>query len=166
MVSFRLALTILASLLVINNVSASFAVCAGAKDVSMWKTVYGFCLWNDDGQQAHDYGSTPRNDCIELESNGWEVQPMIEVSSRPGDDSGTMYELRVSRGGILWDFGWPDHVCKHGHGGRFRGLFFVCKDTGNGWCAIHQAGLKAACADYLYMGTDSLSCNPANRPTP
>ena len=127
MVSFKVALAILAMLLVVNSVSASFAVCAGGKDVSMWKTVYGFHLWNDDGQNSADYGSTTRNDHIDLSNNDWKVQPIIEVSKHSGDDSGTMRELRVSRNGRGWTFSWPDYVCKYGHDGRFRGIFSYAK---------------------------------------
>ncbi|KAF9322342.1 hypothetical protein BG003_000012 [Podila horticola] len=150
MATLQLAFTFLAFSLAANFAHASYAVCAGGKDVSTWKTVYGFHLWNDDGQQIHDYGSTPRSDYIDL----------------GGNDTGTMTLLRVYRNGYDQRFKWPDAVCKYGHDGRFRGLFFVCYDTGNSWCAAYQDGMRIACADYLDMGPDSLSCSAAKRPTP
>lgn len=53
----QLALAIFTMLPVAKSVSASYALCTGSKDVYMW---------NEDGQQVSDYGSTPRNDCINL----------------------------------------------------------------------------------------------------
>ncbi|KFH65304.1 hypothetical protein MVEG_08784 [Podila verticillata NRRL 6337] len=91
---------------------------------------------------------------------------MIEVSKHSGDDSGTMRELRVSRNGYSWTFNWPDYVCKYGHDGRFRGIFFVCHDTGNNWCNANQYQTKEWCGNYLDMGSDSLSCHADRRPTP
>lgn len=107
MATLQLALTFLAFSLAANFAHASYAVCAGGKDVSTWKTVYGFHLWNDDGQQIHDYGSTPRSDYIDLGGNGWRVQPTIEVSKHSGDDTGTMTLLRVYRNGYSQRFKWP-----------------------------------------------------------
>ncbi|KAF9277285.1 hypothetical protein BGZ74_003405, partial [Mortierella antarctica] len=103
MVSFKLALTcLLVPLLVATNISASFAICAGARHTTENKITMGFHLWNEDFKQSVNRGTVPRSyhTSMTLENNGWEVTPTVTLSNVADSPAGSMDKLKVFHKGF------------------------------------------------------------------
>ncbi|KAF9117965.1 hypothetical protein BGW39_001612 [Mortierella sp. 14UC] len=165
MVNLKLTLlSILAPLLVANTANASFAACVGIKDVSIFKTVFGFHLWNDDGTQAASYKSDSSNIGSAMQNNGWNVIPRYSTSTNGDgvDEINILHKVHKFPPRF-----YPVKMCTYTHNDRFRGIYFVCYEHANSnWCKMNEVDMKHWCYNYLEMGTDSVSCIPQNRPNP
>lgn len=169
MVNFKLAITcILALLLATAGVNASFAICAAARHNTQGMITMGFHLWNEDWKQSVGYGTVPPRQftSINLEDNGWKVTPTVFLSNVADSPAGGIATLKVSQAEfkVSKTFSLPEPVCGYLGGDRFRGLFFGCYENGNrDWCSKNTAYLKGMCGTGLYMGADSVNCDPTKR---
>ncbi|KAF9430034.1 hypothetical protein BGZ94_008560 [Podila epigama] len=158
-----------------NPVQAmGYAACIGIKDVSEFKMVYGFHLWQTDGVQAHHYITSwffrPQNT---LENKGWRICPILDRhQTKHGPTRGLIRPVVVANKDLginqLVDDKDLVTVCRYLHDDRFRGLTLICQDDADnvGWCKSNENSFFRSCAEYLDMGNDSLSCDKSKRPKP
>ncbi|KAF9343697.1 hypothetical protein BGX26_005343, partial [Mortierella sp. AD094] len=134
---------------------ASFGYCIGINDATITKTAYGFYLWNDKGDNGHDYGSSITDDGKYLGNNDWYV--LIGAFSKGYN----LASVRVQNWKYSFDSQVPfERVCGYTKPGstRERAVYYGCYDTGNSWCQTYGAGMKQACKDHVEMGSDSVGC--------
>ncbi|KAF9427224.1 hypothetical protein BGZ94_005283 [Podila epigama] len=151
----------------------AYAACIGVKDVSAAKAVYGFHLWSSDGLQFSHYRTRwfflPQQPLV---NNGWEIRPYLDRDWGEIDfEYGKIRPVVVKNEGLEIDEKFDESlvtVCRYVHDDRFRGISMFCKDDPNvgTWCDSHREKILNWCADYVEMGTDSVSCNEEKRPNP
>ncbi|KAF9431310.1 hypothetical protein BGZ94_000017 [Podila epigama] len=135
----RLYTVILAYLLVTSQIwttipvhALSYAVCVGANDVSVFKTVFGFQLWTNSEMKAQAYVSSTRNDrSTKMENDGWSVTPFLDVDSAPGYPLGLIRGVNVENTQLKINHKFEQTiqiVCRYTHADRFRGLSLICAE--------------------------------------
>ncbi|KAF9344937.1 hypothetical protein BGX26_003735 [Mortierella sp. AD094] len=149
----QVLVAVTALVLTAKTADASFAICLGYNSANTFKSVVGYYLWNQGGDNSRAYDSMGAlSKRMTLSDNNWVVKW----------DSTTTIKITNSKYQFDPYLGL-DALCQDNAGREVyeyhRAIYYKCYSNDASWCSQNEANHKAQCRNWIEMGSDSLSCS-------
>ncbi|KAF9197983.1 hypothetical protein BGZ49_001342 [Haplosporangium sp. Z 27] len=141
MVGFKQILAcIMAPVLMIKTVDASFGYCVGINDYDAVTTEYGFDIWNENGDVSFAAAKSAYNNGALVSDGKW------TFGIGKFDKNGNIAGLSVRNPTYNFDSAVPfEKICSYSVNGRQKSTFYGCYNNGGNFCQTQGANIRSSC---------------------